>query len=81
MASTDSSQEQWPASKVRETFLEYFKEHGHTFGRTYTVESGHTVDTEADDSTIVVCGPTCGPDTSLRQCGHEPVQVDILRDR
>ncbi|KAL8703634.1 MAG: hypothetical protein Q9201_003172 [Fulgogasparrea decipioides] len=25
------SQEQWPAARVRETFLEYFKERGHTF--------------------------------------------------
>ena len=26
------SQEQWPAARVRETFLEYFKKNGHTFG-------------------------------------------------
>ena len=26
------SQEQWPAAKVRETFLEYFRKNGHTFG-------------------------------------------------
>lgn len=26
------SQEQWPAAKVRETFLDYFKENGHTLG-------------------------------------------------
>ncbi|KAL9629936.1 MAG: hypothetical protein Q9204_004993 [Flavoplaca sp. TL-2023a] len=25
------SQEQWPAARVRETFLEYFKKNGHTF--------------------------------------------------
>ena len=24
---------EWPATKVRDTFLEYFKERGHTFGR------------------------------------------------
>ncbi len=26
------SQEQWPAARVRETFLEYFQKNGHTFG-------------------------------------------------
>ena len=26
------SSEQWPAVKVRETFIDYFKKHGHTFG-------------------------------------------------
>ncbi|KAL9583765.1 MAG: hypothetical protein Q9203_004934, partial [Teloschistes exilis] len=28
------SQEQWPAARVRETFLEYFKKNGHTFDPT-----------------------------------------------
>lgn len=27
-----SSNEQWPAVRVRNTFLDYFKNHGHTFG-------------------------------------------------
>ena len=27
-----SSNEQWPAVRVRDTFLDYFKNHGHTFG-------------------------------------------------
>lgn len=26
------SQEQWPAARVRETFLDYFEQNGHTFG-------------------------------------------------
>ena len=26
------SQEQWPAARVRETFLDFFKKNGHTFG-------------------------------------------------
>ena len=26
-------EEQWPATKVRQTFLDFFKNHGHTFGR------------------------------------------------
>lgn len=26
------SQEQWPAARVRETFLDYFQKNGHTFG-------------------------------------------------
>ena len=32
MASDNISTE-WPAPKVRETFLNYFKENGHTFGK------------------------------------------------
>lgn len=32
MASTTSAEEQWTASRVRDTFLGYFKQHGHTFG-------------------------------------------------
>lgn len=32
MASTTSVEEQWTASRVRDTFLGYFKQHGHTFG-------------------------------------------------
>src|ERR1700760_2314035 len=31
-ASMSSVTEPWPAHKVRETFLEYFKHRGHTFG-------------------------------------------------
>lgn len=31
-ASKMGSQEQWPAARVRETFLDYFKKNGHTFG-------------------------------------------------
>jgi len=30
--STHVGQEQWTANRVRETFLEYFKKNGHTFG-------------------------------------------------
>lgn len=30
--STLAGQEQWTASRVRETFLDYFKKNGHTFG-------------------------------------------------
>ena len=32
MTSTSSAVGQWPSSRVRDTFLGYFKENGHTFG-------------------------------------------------
>lgn len=32
MSSTTAREEQWTAQRVRETFLKYFKEKGHTFG-------------------------------------------------
>ena len=36
-----NDQPEWAAAKVRQTFLDYFKERGHTFGRhisSYVVE-------------------------------------------
>jgi hypothetical protein len=32
-ATMANEQPQWAAAKVRQTFLDYFKDHGHTFGR------------------------------------------------
>lgn len=32
-ASTTSAASQWPAAKVRSTFIEYFEKNGHTFGQ------------------------------------------------
>jgi hypothetical protein len=32
MATTTSVKEQWPASRVRDTFLSYFEKNGHTLG-------------------------------------------------
>lgn len=32
MASTQDGEQQWPAAKVRSTYLEYFKKQEHTFG-------------------------------------------------
>lgn len=29
---SDTSRPEWTATRVRETFLEYFKQNGHTFG-------------------------------------------------
>lgn len=33
MSSTTGEKEQWPALLVRETFLDFFKKNGHTFGQ------------------------------------------------
>jgi hypothetical protein len=32
MASSSAAEQAWPAHRVRETFLTYFKDHGHTYG-------------------------------------------------
>lgn len=32
MSSTVTEEEKWPALRVRETFLDFFKRNGHTFG-------------------------------------------------
>lgn len=32
MSSSTEKQQEWPAVRVRDTFLDYFKERGHTFG-------------------------------------------------
>ena len=37
------STEQWPAVKVRETFIEYFKRNGHTFGKSWVFTSHRKV--------------------------------------
>lgn len=33
MSTTTGEKEQWPALLVRETFLDFFKKNGHTFGQ------------------------------------------------
>jgi hypothetical protein len=69
-----SLEEQWPALKVRETFLDYFKERGHTFGiflffsNKILVKSLIVV-----ISPIILCSAPLRPHPSFRKCWHEPV--------
>ena len=32
-------QHEWGAKKVRQTFLDYFKKNGHSFGMSWTIDS------------------------------------------
>jgi hypothetical protein len=73
MASPDEQKQEWTADKVRETFLGYFKERGHTFGKMKIGSSGWTVSLILY-STVFIGRPAGGSNTSIRQCGHEPVQ-------
>jgi alanyl-tRNA synthetase len=43
-----NEQPQWAAAKVRQTFLDYFKERGHTFGRTRTEDAVEEEEEEAN---------------------------------
>ena len=38
--SSQNAEEQWTALRVRETFLDYFKERGHTFGTIHVSQTG-----------------------------------------
>lgn len=49
-ASVGSSNVEWPARRVRETFLEYFKKNGHTVGAFASL-------------IVVVCAETSPPKT------------------
>lgn len=75
------SQEQWPAARVRETFLEYFKKNGHTFGMFYLIKKRFIlfgVMAEMSASTFVVCCTTFRSYVAICKRWDEPVQVDFL---
>lgn len=77
MASTTSAEEQWTASRVRDTFLSYFKQHGHTFGTvnfTCWMISRILIDFP---SAFIFCRASFGSYLALCQCWHESVQVNF----
>lgn len=90
MAQNDSTPE-WGAARVRSTFLDYFKERGHTFGefcKAFTSIRPSLCPTMASrrpaidsDSALLLSRPPLRPDSPLRQCWHEPVQGHLPRHR
>ena len=74
----------WTSQRVRETFLEYFKENGHTFGMfghclffpVEIISNSHNF----TYSTLVPCCSSFRPYSTFHQCGDESVQVNLFRN-
>ena len=66
------SQEQWPAARVRETFLEYFKQNGHTFGMA-TVRIDIDIAANMSHSTFILRRTACRSNVTFCECWNEPV--------
>ena len=79
MASLVDEQHEWNAVRVRQTFLDYFKKNGHTFG-TGAGELRPLSMTLIRRSAFFVRGAIGGSDFALHQCWHEPVQIYLLRN-
>lgn len=77
MASTTSAEEQWTASRVRDTFLGYFKQHGHTFGAVNFTCRKTSMMLIDFPSALIVCRASFGSYLALCQCWHESVQVNL----
>src|SRR5690349_5778878 len=79
---------EWGAARVRQTFLDYFKEHGHTFGMSTMAILSSPIALEPNCYILTTtCSPVIfsraplRPHPPLHQCGHEPVQVHFPRHR
>ena len=75
-----STTEKWPAVRVRDTFIDFFKKNGHTFGnanRLRHIDTG----TNIAYSTLILCRTAFRSHSPIRQCWNEPVQIHIPRYR
>lgn len=81
MASLTEKQLAWPAVKVRDTFLDYFKKNGHTFGMLASpqLNTPPPALTLTHHSPFIVGRTSVRPDTSFHKCWHEPVQGHFPR--
>ena len=73
-----STTEKWPAVRVRDTFIDFFKKNGHTFGnnsRLRHIDTG----TNIAYSTLILRRTAFRSYSPIRQCWHEPVQIHIPR--
>ena len=71
-----STTEKWPAVRVRDTFIDFFKKNGHTFGNASCLRHIDT-GTNIAYSTLILCCTSFGSYSPIRQCWHEPVQIYI----
>lgn len=83
--SQGNSGPKWTSQHVRETFLEYFKKNGHTFGMfdhhisfllEWIISNSH----KFTYSTLVPCCSSFRPYSTFHQCGDESVQVNLFRN-
>ena len=70
---------EWSALRVRQTFLDYFKQRGHTFGALPPSPSRCMSIDNNKNSAFLIRRPPLRPHPSLHQCGHEPVQGHLPR--
>ena len=76
----------WTSLRVRETFLEYFKKNGHTFGMldhhhlSFLLPWDHQNSHHFTHSTLVPCCSSFRPYSTFHQCGDESVQVNLSRN-
>lgn len=87
MASDNGSPE-WTAQKVRETFLDFFKQNGHTFGGFDPAIAAILTPPPSIDLTDLEIALPCSPvlpggppvrsDAIVHKCGNESVQVHLF---
>lgn len=74
MGSTGDPSGSWPAQRVRDQFIQYFKDHGHKFGQDSAFLEIY-IDTKRISSTIFLRRTARRSYSSLRECWYEPIQV------
>lgn len=83
MASPEGEQHEWSAVRVRNTFLDYFKKNGHTFGACPIFQIHQTQEssslTGGCNSAVVPSRSPLRSNPSVYECGHEPVQINLPR--
>jgi len=79
MASLADEKHEWSAKRVRDTYLDYFKKNGHTFGVTASLDQKSSITVLTTSSTIIFRRAARRSHPSLHQCWHEPVQVHFPR--
>lgn len=80
MATVENGEEEWSAVRVRDTFLNYFKKNGHTFGQFPLPRLKARFDIESQQcySSFVIGRSALGPYFTIYKCWDESVQVHFL---
>lgn len=82
-STTPESTSVWSAQKVRDTFLKYFEDKEHTFGKSAlpqnTTELTHSL--TFSPSQVLTGSTFIRSHSALHQCWYEPVQTYLSRNR